>query len=172
MAHCLVTGMTGSGKTTWARKKALSLQRQNRHVIILDPFKRKSWDNGNEHAYITDNEKDFLNAIWSNRECAIFIDEAGETVGKYNDLINSVASKSRNFGHKCFFIMQRPKQISVTIRCQCSELVIFRSSLSDTKDIADEFVEPRINEAHNLKLGEFIYVRKGHKPAIFYVHDL
>src|SRR5665213_1647154 len=165
MAHCLVTGMTGSGKTTWARKKAHSLQRQEIHCIVLDPFQRQSWNAG--ASYITNNEADFLEAIWNNRQCAIFIDEAGETVGKYNDLINSVAAKSRNFGHKCFFIMQRPKQISVTIRCQCSELVIFRSSLSDTKDLADEFVEPEINKAHDLKLGEFIYVRKGHKPAVF-----
>lgn len=143
-----------------------------KHTIILDPFARQSWAANPEYSYITSNEVDFLEAIWSNRECGIFIDEAGETVGKYNDLINSVAAKSRNFGHKCFFIMQRTKQVSTTIRCQCSELVVFRSSLNDTKDLADEFVEPEISKAHNLKMGEFIYVRKGHPPKIFDVHKL
>ncbi len=165
--------MTGSGKTTWARKKAHSLQRAGKVCIILDPFKRQSWEAVKGYCYITDDENNFLNAVWENRECCIFIDESGDMVGKYNDLMNSIATKSRNKGHKCYFIMQRQKQISTTIRTQCSELVVFRSSLNDTKDLSDEFVQPEINKAHTLPLdGSFILIRKGHKPAIFNVFKL
>lgn len=165
--------MTGSGKTTWARKKAHSLQKAERVCIILDPFKRSSWIYNPEFAYVTNDETLFLKAIWENRECAIFIDESGDTVGKYNDLINQVATKSRNFGHKCYFIMQRQKQISTTIRTQCSDLIVFKSSLNDTKDLADEYVEPQINDAHKLPLdGSFIYVTKGKKPLILNVFKL
>lgn len=160
------------GKTTWARKKAHSLQRAGRTCIILDPFKRSSWAVVPEHAYVTDDEELFLKAIWENRECAIFIDESGDMVGKYNDLINSVATKSRNFGHKCYFIMQRQKQISTTIRTQCTEIVIFKSSLNDTKDLADEFVEPMLKEAPTLEKGEFIQTTKGGKPAKYNVFNL
>lgn len=100
------------------------------------------------------------------------MDESGDMIGRYNDAINQVATLSRNFGHKAYFIMQRTKQISVTIRAQCTELVIFRSSLRDTKDLADEFVRDEINKAHTLKTGEFIYVRKDHKPLFLDVFKI
>ena len=172
MAHCLIVGMTGAGKTTWARKKAHSLQRAGRTCIILDPFKRSTWVAVPEHAYVTDDEELFLKAIWENRECAIFIDESGDMVGKYNDLINSVATKSRNFGHKCYFIMQRQKQISTTIRTQCSEIVVFKSSRNDTKDLADEFVADGLNQACELEMGEFLHTSKGGKPVKYNVFKL
>lgn len=115
--------------------------------------------------FITGDQQLFLDAVWNNTNCAIFVDEGGETIGRYNKLMEQLATKSRHWGHKCFFITQRAKQISTNIRTQCSELVIFKQSLNDTKDLADEFVEPMINEAHTLADGEFIYVRKGH-PAL------
>lgn len=70
-----------------------------------------------------------------------------------------LATEGRQWGHKCYFITQRVKQVSTTIRTQCSEIVIFKQSLNDTKDLADEFVEPLINQANTLEKGEFIYVR-------------
>ena len=93
-------------------------------------------------------------------------------VGKYNDLINSVATKSRNFGHKCYFIMQRQKQISTTIRTQCSEIVVFKSSRNDTKDLADEFVADGLNQACELEMGEFLHTSKGGKPVKYNVFKL
>lgn len=172
MAHCLVVGMTGAGKTTWARKKAHSLQRAGRPCLILDPFKRASWIVDPDLCFVTNDENLFLEAVWKNKECSIFIDESGDMVGRYNNAINSIATKARNFGHKVYFIMQRTKQISVTIRAQCSELVVFRSSLNDTRDLANEFVQEKINEAHNLKTGEFILVRKDRNPEIFNIFNL
>ena len=124
---------------------------------MLDPLLDPGWNAD----FITGNQEKFLDAVWNNQDCAIFIDEGGETIGRYNKVMDRVATKGRHWGHKCYFITQRPKQISTNIRAQCSELVIFKQSLNDTRDLADEFVETMINEAHTLADGEFIYVQKG-----------
>lgn len=111
--------------------------------------------------FITDDQDEFLEAVWQSRNCAVFVDEAGSAIGKYNRVMEELATKGRHWGHKCYFICQRAKQISTTIRAQCSDLAIFKQSYDDTKDLANEFVEPMINQAHTLGKGEFILVRDG-----------
>lgn len=149
-----------SGKTTFGLKKAASLKKQGRRIIVLDPFLDTRWNAD----FITNNQDEFLEAVWNNRGCAIFIDEGGQTVGKYNEVMNELATRGRHWGHKVYFICQRAKMISTTVRTQCSELVIFKNSKNDTKDLADEFVEPMILEADSLQKGEFILVRDNEKP--------
>lgn len=155
--HTLIVGRTLSGKTTFAKKKAASLKKLGRPIIVLDPFLDPQWNAD----FITSNQDEFLKAFWNNRSCAVFIDESGRMIGKYNSVMEDCATMGRHWGHKVYFITQRVKQISTNIRTQCSELVIFKQSLADTKDLADEFVEPMINQAHELNQGEFIYVRHG-----------
>lgn len=158
-----------SGKTTYAKKKAKSLREQfSRPIIVLDPMNDPEW----QVDFQTDCQREFLDAVWSNQDCAIFVDEAGSEIGKYNKIMEELATKGRHFGHKVYFITQRVKQLSTTIRTQCSELVIFKQSLTDTKDLADEFVEPMINQAHTLEKGEFILVRDNMPPLKANVFDL
>lgn len=149
-----------SGKTTFAMKKANSLQKRGIRTIVLDPFLDTRWNAD----FITNDKTEFLEAVWSNRSCAVFVDEAGQEVGKYSEVMNELATRGRHWGHKIYFICQRPKMISTTVRTQCSELVIFKNSRNDTKDLADEFVEPMILEADKLQKGEFILVRDNEKP--------
>lgn len=110
--------------------------------------------------------------VWNNENCVVVVDEAGEMIGKYNDVMNRLATRGRHFGHKCFFITQRAKQVSTTIRTQCSEIAIFKQSRDDTKDLANEFVEPMINDAHTLNNGEFIYVRHNQPTLKLNVFEL
>lgn len=157
-----------SGKTTFAKKKAQSLKNSGRNIIVLDPFLDPEW----QVTFITNDQKKFLEAVWSNRGCAVFVDEAGSEMGKYNSVMDELATRGRHWGHKCYFITQRVKQLSSTLRAQCSELIIFKQSLIDTKDLSAEFVEPMINEAEFLEKGEFIYVRDNQKPLKLNVFDL
>jgi len=157
-----------SGKTTFAKKKAAALSNSGKSIIVLDPLKDPEWNAD----FITDNQDEFLDVVWSNRSCAVFVDEAGDEIGKYNNAMNKLATRGRQWGHKCFFITQRVKQLSTTVRTQCSELVIFKQSRDDTHDLANEFVEEKINEAHTLGKGEFIYVRDGQPPMRLNVFDL
>ena len=168
MTHELIIGRTQSGKTTFATKKALALKSQGYSVIVLDSMRDPRWPAD----FITDDQEHFLDVVWASRNCAVFIDEAGDEVGKYNDAMNRLATKGRHWGHKVHFICQRTKQISTTVRTQCSNVVIFKQSLNDTKDLADEFVEPMINQAHLLKDGEFIYVRHGQPPGKYNVFEI
>lgn len=93
-------------------------------------------------------------------------------IGKYSSVMDELATQGRHWGHKMFFITQRVKQLSTNLRDQCSEVVIFKQSLADTKDLANEFVEPEINNAHKLEKGEFIYIRDGKKPLTLNVFAL
>lgn len=93
-------------------------------------------------------------------------------IGKYNTIMDELATTGRHFGHKCYFITQRVKQISTTVRAQCSELVIFKQAQVDTKDLAAEFVEEKINEAHLLEKGEFLYVRDSQPTLKLNVFEL
>lgn len=149
-----------SGKTTFAKKKAASLKKLNKSIIVLDPFIDPEWNAD----FITNDPQKFLEIVWANRSCAIFVDEAGSMIGKYSPVMEELATRGRHWGHKCYFITQRAKQLSTSLRAQCSEIVIFKQSLNDTKDLADEFVEPMINQAHSLEKGDFIYVRDNTPP--------
>lgn len=93
-------------------------------------------------------------------------------IGRYSPVMEELATRGRHWGHKCHFITQRAKQIGTNIRTQCSNAVIFKQSLDDTKDLSNEFVDPMINEAHKLEKGEFIYHRDGHKTLKLNVFNL
>lgn len=157
-----------SGKTTFAKKKAASLKNSGKNIIVLDPFLDPEWN----ATFITNNSDEFLEAVWANRSCAVFVDEAGSSIGKYSPIMEELATRGRHWGHKCYFITQRAKQLSTSLRAQCSEIVIFKQSLNDTKDLADEFVEPQINQAHSLNMGEFIYVRHNQPTLKLNVFEL
>lgn len=162
-------GKTLSGKTTFAKKKAAALKNQGVGILVLDPFLDPEWNAD----FITGNTDKFLEMVWDSRNCAVFVDEGGKMIGRYNPVMEELATHGRHWGHKCYFITQRVKQISTNIRAQCSELVVFKQSLADTKDLANEFVEPRINEAHTFsKKGEFIYVRDGQETLRLNVFEL
>lgn len=157
-----------SGKTTWGKKKAASLKKKGKDVIVLDPFLDPEWN----ATFITDNQDEFLRAVWGNRNCAVFVDESGSTVGKYNKLMDELATRGRHWGHKIYFISQRAKQVSTTVRSQCSELVIFKQAKVDTDDLSAEFVEPKILEADTLAKGECIHVRDNMPVLRYSVFDL
>lgn len=162
--HSMIAGKTMSGKTTWAKKKVKALKEiyPNRPCLVLDPFLDPGW----EVDFKTSDPDEFLEVVWASENCNLFVDESGKMIGKFNPVMDQLATQSRHWGHKCYFISQRVKQISTNIRTQCSEVVLFKQSLNDTKDLADEFCEPLINQAHSLEPGEFIHVLPNEKPYI------
>lgn len=86
-------------------------------------------------------------------------------IGRYGGAMNKLATRSAHLGHRCFFIAQRAKQIDNTTRANCQNLIIFKQSLTDTKDLANEYVDDLINEAHKLETFEYIY-KMGHEKAL------
>jgi hypothetical protein len=157
MAHGLILGMTESGKTTLAKQMAREIRARTIPVIVLDPMGDPGW----ECDFRTSDPKRFLDVFWQSRRCVAFIDEAGESVGRFDDLMVRTATKGRHWGHSCFYISQRGAQLSRTVRDQCSHLYLFTTALNDCKIHADEWNKPIIREkGPTLARGEFMHATR------------
>ena len=150
--HCLILGITDTGKTTLAFKLAGRYRLRGTPIIVLDPDLRQEW----QADFITDDPEKFLQVCKMNQGAALFIDESGQTIGRYAGSMSWVATNSRKWGHKAHFISQRATQLDLTMRTQCSNLFLFKQSINDSKILSGEFVCPGLMEACNLKKGEYL----------------
>jgi len=159
MAHSLILGMTESGKTTLAKKLAHIYREKDIAIIVLDMMNDPEWPSG-PGTYKTHDPDIFLEVFWKSKSCAVFIDESGDAIGRYNTAMNQTATKGRHWGHQCHYITQRGAQLATTVRDQCSHLFLFTSSLNDSKIHADEWNQPELRTACNLPQGEFFHVTR------------
>ena len=168
--HTLILGMTESGKTTTAKVLISVFKRRGIKSIVLDPFN----DPGFGADYQTNNSDDFLKMVWSSRKCHVYVDESGKAIGRYNQLMDELATTGRHWGHSCFFITQKATQISPIIRDQCGQVFLFGSGHQSCKMIAEEFNDKEFLNATALKQGEFYHKTrfgKLHKGNIFQISD-
>jgi len=152
----LIIGMTESGKTTFATRLSEQYHKENYKIIVLDPLIDPRW----KADFITNDEEQFLSVVKSpkTRSCQIFIDESGESIGRYNSNMFFLATRARHYGHNSHFISQRGSQLSKTVRDQCSILVLFNCSFTDAKNLSDEWNRPELKNASQLQQGEYFYV--------------
>lgn len=162
MPHCLIIGITDQGKTTLAKKFASEYRDAGVACIILDPMNDPGWRvNANESNCIHTTDPDvFLNVVWRSRKCAVFIDEAGEAVGRYDTVMHRTATKGRHWGHNMHYITQGGTQIAPIVRNQCTQLFIFATAKSAAKEHADEWNAPRLVEASTLQKGEYFHANR------------
>jgi len=156
--HSLITGITGTGKSTFGKILACQYKQAGKNVLVLDPF-YKDGDTTNagwDCDFITADPQQFLQIVFANKNCVIFIDESGQVIGRWGGVMNNIATQGRHNGHKIYFITQRPKQIDINSRTQCTRLFTFRLSLDDAKMLAREFADPLLENACELNIGEFI----------------
>lgn len=111
-------------------------------------------------AYQTTDNAEFLRVVWASKNCNVYVDEAGDAIGRYDKVMEQLATRGRHWGHNCHFITQRPAQLSMTVRTQCSILFCFRIDPDDAKALSKTFVAPEINEAPTLAQGEYLYIRR------------
>lgn len=156
MPHCLFLGMTESGKTTLAKQLVIASQAKS---IVLDPMNDPGW----QADFKTANSAEFLDMVWASEKCDVVVDEAGEAIGRYDVIMEKIATQSRHWGHNAYFLTQRGAQISATVRAQCRHLFLFTSAKDDCKILANEYNRPELLEANTLPQGHFIHVtRFGH----------
>lgn len=156
MAHVLVLGMTLSGKTMLAKSLAAEYRAAGISVLVLDPLRDPGW-----HAdYQTSDPEEFLNFFWGARSCAVFIDEAADSVGRYDLAMQKTATRGRHWGHRVHYLSQRGTSINRTVRDQCSRLFLFASSLSDCKIHANEWNKPELLTAPTLPSGSYMACSK------------
>lgn len=152
--------MTESGKTTLAKQLARDYKKAGIGVIVLDPFISGDWNAD----VITDDNEHFLNVVWDSQSCAVFIDEAADAVGRYDEAMRQTATRGRHFGHNMHYVSQRGQDLAKTVRDQCSYLFLFTVSIDDRKVFAREFNKPELMEAPDqyeyFKCGRFSPLEK------------
>ena len=157
--HTLVTGKTDTGKTTIVKR------------LIRDKFKRSGkykkifvldakLDPGFLADFITADPEEFLQVVEGETDCLLIVDEGGETIGAYAGSIRRVATMHRGLGHQAFFITQRAQMFDKTMREQCSNLICFRQSLEDGRELSRTFpqLRPLIEDVPTLEQGEYFFV--------------
>lgn len=174
--HVLIVGITNTGKTTIAFDMASLYVKNGQRIIVLDPDLRREWmvtrwhekitDVEMKNGVMTDDPETFLNICKNAQGCALFIDESGSMIGRYDTQLEWLATQSRKWGHKSHFIMQRGSQVSPTVRNQCSSAFVFKQSPDDAKVLSNNFVCPEFLEAPKLK--KFQYIAKIEVDGVAY----
>lgn len=154
-----------SGKTTLAKRLANDAKRCGYGVIVLDPLLDREWPAD----LLTDNPDQFLTVAKQNKDCYLFIDEAGENCGHWDKQMFWTATRSRHLGHCATFITQRPTMISPNVRGQCIKCAIFASPLEACVTMSKDFNQKEILEATRYPQGQFIYVTRFGNPRIYNV---
>lgn len=160
MSHCLILGMTESGKTTLAKRLGRQYMQHCVPIIILDSLNDPEWTANFPQDYPvlqTTDPEEFLDAFWASKRCACFIDEAGDAVGRYNVVMQKTATRGRHWGHSVHYISQRGVQIAPTVRDQCSHMFLLTTSLQDAKIHANEWNAPILISANSLRKGQFYH---------------
>ena len=155
MAHALILGRTESGKSTLAKLIAKSLRSRGRRVLLHDPCA--------DNKFPADFRFLDMNGLGERarveRSAHVFIDESSAAFDDGRNLDHSwLATRSRHWGHSCYFIGQRAPQVPKTMRDQCSTLFLFSSSVSDGIIHADEWGRDELRGCNTLKQFEFFKV--------------
>lgn len=156
LAHVLILGMTLSGKTTCAKRLCADYKAQGIRTGVLDPMNDPEW----QCDYRTADPNLFLHTVWNSTQCAFFIDEAGDSVGRFDLAMQQTATKGRHFGHRFHYCSQRGAQLARTVRDQCSSLFLFTTALDDCKIHANEWNKQELRQAHTLAQGHYFYATR------------
>lgn len=156
--HTIISGQSFSGKSFLAKALCAQLHK-SRNCLVLDPFLDK-W----QADYVTSNADDFLRIAKSNKSCALFVDESGAAIGRGVDArpLHWLATGSRHWGHRCYFITQQIRQLEPIIRGQCSEWFCFSGTNFDAKTLYAEtgdeifFKIPKLPRYHFIHKAPFI----------------
>jgi hypothetical protein len=125
-------------------------------VIVLDPLNDPEWPAD----FQTTDPEEFLKVFWASQSCAVFIDEAGQSVGRYNEVMQRTATRGRHWGHAVHFVTQRGVQLPVTVRDQCGHLFLFTTARKDSKIHADEWNRDELEDGYMLAQGNYYHVTR------------
>lgn len=80
-----------------------------------------------------------------------------------------MTTESRHYGHRAYLLSQRPNQIDVNVRDQCSEMYLFAVSQNDAKTLQQEFRWQEILQAAELPAGQCLHFTRFNRPKLLTV---
>lgn len=156
MAHNYIVGMTGSGKSSLAKAICREVKVSGIPTVVLDPLQDDGWDT--DHQF-TDPQA-FLAFVRQSKSCVLFVDEGGQSIGRYNEEMQWLATTSRHWGHSCWFISQGLTQVAPIVRQQSNKFYIFACGLANLDLVAEECREPDLKRFDKIGQGEFLIVSR------------
>lgn len=158
--HVLIIGMSGSGKSTLAKMFSKHLKERGHKVAVLDPL----GDPDYSCDFHTKNPDEFLAFAKANRDHYLFVDEGGETIGRYNTPMQWLATNARHLGHLTFFITQGVTQLAPIIRDQCGRVFMFTCDARNAEILATSFAEEKLRGLERLDRFHFVLVSRYSPP--------
>lgn len=158
--HVLILGGTDAGKSTAAKKLSANFLRHRVNVLVLDPHGTK-WPGVPDEYQFRDPYK-FLAVAKRSQRCALFVDEAGECIGRGRQArdMQWLTTGARKWGHKTHVMAQEAQMILPVIRKQCSVGLIFRQSEGNARLLVDDFADERLMGITTLGQFEFLHVTR------------
>lgn len=153
MAHVLVVGCTMSGKSTYAKWVCAGLKKKGIRTLVCNPYFDPEWDCETQFH----NAHDLLQVARAEKSCAIFLEEAGDTL-KRELCFNWFTCRARHWGHKVWVITQRLQDLNPALRNNCTEAVVFASRQDDCDTLASEYREPLLRDVEKFPKGQFYSV--------------
>ena len=155
MPHSLIIGMTGSGKSTLAKMICQSAKGKVK-TCVLDPVHDPDW----QADFQTSDSEEFLSYVRRERSHLCFIDEGGQSIGRYNRPMEWTATTSRHLGHSVYYILQGASQVMPIIRSNCERAYLFACDPTIIDVVSREFAEPVIRDRPRLEKFEFYCLSK------------
>lgn len=159
--HVGIFGPGDSGKTFLAQQISADLwNRAGIRSIVLDPNLEKGWG---KHCFVTDSEDVFQRVFWAEERCAVFIEEATETIAR-DKKKSGFFTRGRHRGHKIYVIGHDGMNLLRVQRQQLHTVFLFKQLEDCGRVWAEQFADPTILQCVNLRQYEFLVCRNWH-PA-------
>ena len=158
--HSLIIGTTESGKTTLARRLASYYKSHGWGVLVLDKYPRpRKW----LADYVATDPSIFNHVVKRSRRCMVFVDDAVNFAGQFDDEIHWIATEGRKRGHSTHWISTRLQDIATNIRDNCTAACLFSMPLPKVKVICEDFNQLeayRYVADHGLDRGQYIHLTR------------
>lgn len=163
--HILIIGHTLCGKTTLAKRLASEYKKKRITSVVLDPLSDPEWPT---NIIFKTSEAFFTYAKDSNkcRSCALFVDESGLALNKFDQDLLWLTTTSRHHGHRAHIIAQRAEMVNKTIRSQCLTLICFGLNPKDAREYAlDWNCEEVFHNAPKLQRYQYMVISRYSIPT-------
>lgn len=158
--HSLTIGQTLSGKTILNQRLSRLYRKRGVQTVVLDPHNDPGW----AASVLFKHFDEFLAFVKSPskcRQCALFIDESGISLDKYDIECDWLTVSARHHGHRTHIIANRAEIVSRNMRSQCETLYTFQVCATDANQYANDFNCPMLKTVGPvLAQGEFLKITR------------